>query len=363
MTSRQKPQQQLQCYFSELLTELEEPQSVAQPLPKTEDLRADTTTDTSSDVSSAHPSINVQNKQLTDDKPSLSEEPTKSSLKNLKASIPVKTDSQQPKPAFTAKHVSHQGSFSSQADISSPQPARHKQTTASIDESPIYEQQKQKLEQLLKSLSPVNSSAKPLVDKKVLDTPQDQDIINNDVQIEDSVDAVGLETQDAAHQWQPLSSDWESGRPVWGQSHFDVLLVSVSGIDFALPLAALDGIYPIEDEITPLFAQAKWFMGLHKTPIGNVRVVNTTAFIMPEKASADDINGFKYSVTLNGSGWALAVDSINQPISIDPDGIRWRANRAARPWMAGMLKEQMCVLLDIPVLTEVLIDKDQNRME
>ncbi|MFT5118912.1 MAG: purine-binding chemotaxis protein CheW, partial [Kiritimatiellia bacterium] len=106
----------------------------------------------------------------------------------------------------------------------------------------------------------------------------------------------------------------------------------------------------------------EWFMGLQKTLIGNINVINTTQFVMPERYDKSAENAFKFNVAINGSGWGLAVDDIDQPIAINPDDIRWRVNRAQQPWMAGTVKEHMCVLLDIPTLAE-MFTKKHNRHE
>jgi purine-binding chemotaxis protein CheW len=63
---------------------------------------------------------------------------------------------------------------------------------------------------------------------------------------------------------------------------------------------------------------------------------------------------------INGLKWGLAVNGIDQPITIDPEHIRWRPRRSQRPWMAGTVKDHMCVLLDIPVFGEILAAEDHN---
>lgn len=159
-----------------------------------------------------------------------------------------------------------------------------------------------------------------------------------------------------------LGSQWnENGRPEWAQERFDILLLEIDGLQLAVPLVALGQIHEIDEEITPLFGQSGWFMGLQNTPDGNVKVVNTAKFIMPERSK--DQHNYKYVISINGVGWGLAVDNIKQPITIDPEAIRWRPKRDSRPWMAGMVKDHMCVLLDIPKVGEILQTQDKNRVD
>ena len=157
----------------------------------------------------------------------------------------------------------------------------------------------------------------------------------------------------------PLSSEWlDNGRPHWAQDRFDILLIEVNGLQLAVPLVALGQIQPIEEGLTPLFGQSDWFMGLQKTALGHVKTVNTAKFVMPERYQHD--HDYKYVVSISGLSWGLAVDAIHQPISLDPDAIRWRGKRSSRPWMAGMVKDHMCVLLDIPSMGEILQKQDKN---
>lgn len=164
------------------------------------------------------------------------------------------------------------------------------------------------------------------------------------------------------HQQEPEDIAWcENGRPPWAQKRFDVLLFTVYGLTLAVPLVALGQIQPLNDELTPLFGQAKWFMGLQPTPMGQVKTVNTALFVMPERYNEAFLETAKYVISIDGLDWGLAVDSVQQPKSLDPDDIKWRGSRSQRPWLAGTVKEHMCALLDIPNLGRMLAASDHNR--
>lgn len=155
--------------------------------------------------------------------------------------------------------------------------------------------------------------------------------------------------------------DWlENGRPQWAQARFDVLLFQVSGLTLAVPLISLGQIQAITEELRPLFGQADWFMGFQLTPRGKISTVNTAKFVMPERYDASFVKTAKYVVSINGVPWGLAVDSVNQPISLNPDDVKWRTDRSKRPWLAGTVKDHMCALLDIPRIGQMLIDADKN---
>ncbi len=150
----------------------------------------------------------------------------------------------------------------------------------------------------------------------------------------------------------------ENGRPQWAQSRFEALLFEVSGLTLAVPLVSLGQIVPLSEELTPIFGQSDWFMGILPTPHGRLRIVNTALFVMPEKYDASFAARAGYAISLDGVPWALAVDKVNQPISLEPEEIRWRSERTRRPWLAGTVKSAMCALLDIPRMAELLNESD-----
>ena len=173
-----------------------------------------------------------------------------------------------------------------------------------------------------------------------------------------------IETEIVTQHFQIPGLEWmPNGLPQWAQSRFDVLLFKVSGLTLAVPLISLGQIQPITDELTPIFGQADWFMGLQPTPQGKIRTVNTAKFVMPERYDESFLKSAKYVVSINGVPWGLAVDSVNQPISLMPDEVKWRSDRSKRPWLAGTVKEHMCALLDIPMIGQMLIDADKNAMK
>lgn len=153
----------------------------------------------------------------------------------------------------------------------------------------------------------------------------------------------------------------ENGRPAWAQGHFDVLLLRVSGLTLAVPLMCLGQIYPLDEDLTSIFGQIEWFMGLQVTPLGKIRTVNTALFVMPERYNPAFLETAKYVVTMDGVGWGLAVDEVQQPIRLNPEDVTWRGQRSQRPWLAGTVKSAMCALLDIPQLSQILQSYEHSR--
>lgn len=172
---------------------------------------------------------------------------------------------------------------------------------------------------------------------------------------EDPVSATAEDPSD-----DPLLAWLANGRPRWAQERFDVLLFEVGGLTLAVPLIALGQIQPLTDELTPLFGQASWFMGLQPTPVGKVRTVNTALFVMPERYDEKFLTTARYVVSIADLPWGLAVDKVNQPITLAPEDVKWRTERSKRPWLAGTVKEHRCALIDIPMMGRLLQDADAN---
>lgn len=252
------------------------------------------------------------------------------------------------------------------------------QSTVTADSS--YEQHKKRLEKMLQQVT-LEQHAVPQVDTATSFENATQTKAKTDITIEEKTKSktetdaefqqrlrqsmeTGVVVEQETESYQPLiiSSEWlDNGRPNWAQDRFDILLIEVNGLQLAVPLVALGQIQALDDNLTPLFGQSDWFMGLQKTPSGNVKTVNTAKFVMPERYQ--DEHNYQFVVSINGLPWGLAVDSIHQPISIEPDDIRWRSKRENRPWMAGTVKDHMCVLLDIPSMGDILQNQDKNNPE
>lgn len=156
-------------------------------------------------------------------------------------------------------------------------------------------------------------------------------------------------------------TEWhENGRPTWAQERFDVLLFKVYGLTLAVPLVALGQIQPLTEELTPLFGQADWLMGLQPTPVGRIKTVNTALFVMPERYNPEFLETAKYVVSIHGLNWGLAVDSVQQPKSLSPEDVKWRTSRGQRPWLAGTIKAHMCALIDVANMGRMLASSDKN---
>lgn len=158
-------------------------------------------------------------------------------------------------------------------------------------------------------------------------------------------------------------ADWlANGRPAWAQQPFECLIFKAGGLQLAAPLVELGSIYPLaEDELTSIFGQTSWLMGLLPIKEYNVRAMDTALVVMPERYDTTLRANYRFIITLFGSDWGLAVDAVVGTLVLDPEQVRWRGQRGKRPWLAGTLTEQMCALFDIAQLAWLFHTQDRKR--
>ncbi|MBI6566970.1 CheW domain-containing protein [Pseudomonas synxantha] len=150
----------------------------------------------------------------------------------------------------------------------------------------------------------------------------------------------------------PVSGD---GRPAWAAEPFECLLFDVAGLTLAVPLVCLGSIYSLEGhELTPLFGQPEWFLGILPSQAGNLKVLDTARWVMPDRYRDDFRQGLQYVISVQGYEWGLAVHQVSRSLRLDPNEIKWRSHRGQRPWLAGTVIEHMCALLDVAELAELI---------
>lgn len=155
-------------------------------------------------------------------------------------------------------------------------------------------------------------------------------------------------SEDTATDENDLSRWLDNGRPVWAQQRFDCLVFVVDGLKLAVPLILLGNIHPLDRDLTPLFDQPDWFLGLLPVQNGrNLRVVDTARLVMPERYRPESVDELAFGVGVYGSDWAFGCHQIEGSISLEPEAVKWRSTRTSRPWLAGTIIDRMCALVDL----------------
>ncbi|MFG6206943.1 CheW domain-containing protein [Pseudomonas retamae] len=158
----------------------------------------------------------------------------------------------------------------------------------------------------------------------------------------------------------PVETD---GRPAWAAEAFECLLFDVAGLTLAVPLVCLGSIYSLAgQELTPLFGQPEWFLGILPSQAGNLKVLDTARWVMPDRYRDDFRQGLQYVISVQGYEWGLAVHQVSRSLRLDPNEIKWRSHRGQRPWLAGTVIEHMCALLDVSALAELIASGGAKHM-
>ncbi|KPA88714.1 CheW-like protein [Pseudomonas asplenii] len=159
----------------------------------------------------------------------------------------------------------------------------------------------------------------------------------------------------------PVAGD---SRPYWAAEPFECLLFDVAGLTLAVPLVCLGSIYSLAgQELTPLFGQPEWFLGILPSQAGNLKVLDTARWVMPDRYRDDFRQGLQYVISVQGYEWGLAVHQVSRSLRLDPNEIKWRTQRGQRPWLAGTVIEHMCALLDVSELAELIASGAVKQMQ
>jgi len=139
------------------------------------------------------------------------------------------------------------------------------------------------------------------------------------------------------------------------QGDFQALFFNVAGLTLAVPLIELGGIHNV-DKITSLMGKPNWFKGVMLHRSEKINVVDTALWVMPEKYDETLKNSlnYQYIIMLNNSPWGLMAENLVDTVVLKQDEVKWLDSPSKRPWLAGLVKDKMCALLDIEALIALL---------
>ena len=149
--------------------------------------------------------------------------------------------------------------------------------------------------------------------------------------------------------------------PDWAQDPFDSLIFNVAGLKLAVPLVNLGSVISLNSGLKSVPGMPDWFLGLYRNERTTVNVVDTALWIMPQRYKPGWRDTIRFMVGLNDSNWALACSAIGNVCALNPDHIKWRTRRSQRPWIAGTLVDQLCVLIDTAGLLGQLGNNEQKK--
>lgn len=254
-------------------------------------------------------------------------------------------------------------------EVAEPETIAAAETDVQVEDTVVSETETR--EEVLTEVTPAELAVEvePVVEEIVVETSVVEEpvlkepIVVEQAKIEPEVKLAEPDVEDVATSSTQTETETESGtpvwqangRPTWAQERFDCLVFSVNGLKLAVPLLLLGNIHQLDREMTPLFDQPSWFLGL--LPIQsdrNIRVVDTAQLVMPERYNPDLVDQLKYAVGVHDSDWAFGAHAIDGSITLMPDDVKWRSLRTSRPWLAGTVISEMCALVDLDAFSKIL---------
>ena len=221
--------------------------------------------------------------------------------------------------------------------------------SALLTEDPVKEQDTVQSQTVARLLKNVNAEASKPVSVPEVAAPKIVPV-NKTVEVADT----------AQPELQPQEDNNGDGAIVPPSSRviegsFQSLFFSVAGLTLAVPLTELGGIHNLEKP-GPLFGKPDWFMGVMLYRDEKLKVVDTAKWVMPEKCNEilEDSLKYQYLIMLGDSGWGLACEELVNTVTLQSEDVKWRDMGGKRPWLAGMVKEKMCAMLDVKQLVTML---------
>jgi purine-binding chemotaxis protein CheW len=59
---------------------------------------------------------------------------------------------------------------------------------------------------------------------------------------------------------------------------------------------------------------------------------------------------------LGNTSWGMMAENLIDTVTLQQDDVKWLNNNVRRPWLAGLVKDRMCALLDVDELVKMLDD-------
>jgi purine-binding chemotaxis protein CheW len=128
---------------------------------------------------------------------------------------------------------------------------------------------------------------------------------------------------------------------------FQALFFLVKGVRFAVPLVELGGIFETP-KLTKLFGKPVWYKGMADIRGRKVNVVDTLRWVKPD---VDFESDYAYLIMLGKSLWSIGCDTLEGNRVIRRENVNWRTHAGSRPWLAGIVKKEMCALIHVKALT------------
>jgi len=212
---------------------------------------------------------------------------------------------------------------------------------------PLAHKDNQSLEKLLKTVS--EPEEKIIIKEEVF--IEEKSIVKDEINLPDltELDLLPISTNKSRAESSKLKEK------SYRNGDFQAMFFDVAGLIIAVPLIELGGIHKAE-KTTSLMGKPDWFKGVMLHRDEKINVVDTALWVMPEKCDEklkSSLN-YQYTIMLNDSHWGLLAEHLVDTVVLTQDEVKWVDSSNKRPWLAGLVKEKMCALLDVSALIQLL---------
>lgn len=150
-----------------------------------------------------------------------------------------------------------------------------------------------------------------------------------------------------ADQTPPSAPIPEPKHSIQDEPAFDCLIIRAGEFRLGIPMTELGTIHTADRKPTLVPGQVSWILGSWPHDGRTMQVLDCLKLVMPERQVPMEVHDDGYYLQLGDSIWLLACDEVFEPVHTEHADVRWRASRKDRPWMAGIHKSEMCVVLDV----------------
>lgn len=142
---------------------------------------------------------------------------------------------------------------------------------------------------------------------------------------------------------------------VYRNGSFQAMFFDVAGLTIAVPLIELGGIYNVS-KTNSLVGKPEWFKGVMIHREDQINVVDTALWVMPEKCddTLKEALNYKYVIMLSQSKWGVLAENLVDTVTLQQEDVKWLDDSRKRPWLAGLVKDRMCALLEVDAFIQLL---------
>lgn len=147
----------------------------------------------------------------------------------------------------------------------------------------------------------------------------------------------------------------ENIQEAWPQVAFACQLISVAGLNLALPLSTYTHVIPWPGELQPAKDGEAYLAGHMQHGVCDFDIVDLTGLIMNRKVT-DMVENSRHThvILLQDGSTCLPCDGLLDIVTVDPDKVCWRSPDSKRIWLAGTVKDKSFALLDTERIMRLL---------